>query len=146
MDDRIRRALSRGHLIDITTTGRRTGKPRRIELVFHNFGGHIYISGMPGFPRAWLANLAARAEFTFHLKGAVSADLPARARVITDPAERREVLAQVANAWRRRDIDAMVASSPLVEVEIDGYPSGEDQPASAAGTSSAGGTSASRGA
>jgi deazaflavin-dependent oxidoreductase (nitroreductase family) len=132
MDDRIQRALSCGHLIDITTTGRRTGKPRRIELVFHNFGGRIYISGMPGFPRAWLANLAAHPEFTFHLKGAVSADLPARARVITDPAERREVLAQVANAWRRRDIDAMVASSPLIEVEIAGYDGRQGQSANAA--------------
>jgi deazaflavin-dependent oxidoreductase (nitroreductase family) len=118
MDDRIRRALSRGHLIDITTTGRQSGEPRRVELVFHNFGGRIYISGMPGFPRSWLANLQAHPEFTFHLKGAVSADLPARARVITDPAERREVLAQVAQAWHRKDVDVMVESSPLVEVEI----------------------------
>jgi deazaflavin-dependent oxidoreductase (nitroreductase family) len=118
MDDRIQRALSRGHTIDITTTGRRSGKPRRVELVFHNFGGRIFISGMPGFPRAWLANLHAHPEFTFHLKGAVSADLPARARVITDPAERREVLSQVARAWRRDDVDVMIDSSPLVEVEI----------------------------
>jgi deazaflavin-dependent oxidoreductase (nitroreductase family) len=118
MDDRIQRTLSRGHTIDITTTGRRSGKPRRVELVFHNFGGRIFISGMPGFPRAWLANLHAHPEFTFHLKGAVAADLPARARVITDQVERREVLAQVARAWRRDDVDVMVESSPLVEVEI----------------------------
>jgi deazaflavin-dependent oxidoreductase (nitroreductase family) len=118
MDDRIQRALSRGHLIDITTIGRQSGKPRRIELVFHNIDGRIYISGMPGFPRAWIANLHAHPEFTFHLKGAVAADLPARARVITDPAERRAVLTRVAAAWRRTDIDRMVESSPLIEVEI----------------------------
>jgi deazaflavin-dependent oxidoreductase (nitroreductase family) len=118
MDDRIQRALSRGHLIDITTTGRQSGKPRRVELVFHNIDGRIYISGMPGFPRSWIANLEAQPEFTFHLKGAVSADLPARARVITDPAERRAVLTRVAAAWRRTDIDRMVESSPLIEVEI----------------------------
>ncbi len=118
MDDRIKRALSRGHVIDITTTGRRSGKPRRIEVVFHNLEGRIYISGMPGFRRAWLANLEAQPEFTFHLKGAVAADLPARARVITDPTERRQVLAGVAQAWRRTDVDVMVESSPLIEVEI----------------------------
>jgi deazaflavin-dependent oxidoreductase (nitroreductase family) len=118
MDDRIRRALSRGHLIDITTTGRQSGKPRRIEIVFHNFDGRIYISGMPGRRRSWLANLEAQPEFTFHLKGAVSADLPARARVITDAAERRAVLAKVAQAWRRDDVDVMVDTSPLIEVEI----------------------------
>jgi deazaflavin-dependent oxidoreductase (nitroreductase family) len=118
LDDRTRRALSRGHLIDITTTGRKSGQPRRIELVFHNFDGRIYISGQPGFRRSWIANLEAQPEFTFHLKGAVSADLPARARVITDPAERREVLTKVAQAWRRSDVDRMVESSPLIEVEI----------------------------
>jgi deazaflavin-dependent oxidoreductase (nitroreductase family) len=118
MDDRTSRALSRGHLIDITTTGRQSGKPRRIELVFHNFDGRIFISGMPGFRRSWIANLEAHPEFTFHLKGAVSVDLPARARVITDPAERRAVLTRVAQAWQRTDIDRMVDSSPLIEVEI----------------------------
>ena len=49
--------LSRGQLIDITTTGRQTGQPRRTELVFHNVGGRILISGRPGFPRGWVANL-----------------------------------------------------------------------------------------
>jgi deazaflavin-dependent oxidoreductase (nitroreductase family) len=118
MDDRIQRALSRGHLIDITTTGRKSGKLRRIEITFHNFDGRIYISGMPGRRRSWLANLEAQPEFTFHLKGAVSADLPARARVITDAPERRAVLAKVAEAWRRDDVDVMVDTSPLIEVEI----------------------------
>ena len=77
MDDRIRRALSRGHLIDLTTTGRKTGQPRRIELVFHAIDGRVYISGMPGFPRSWLANIKANPAVTFHLKGAVQADLAA---------------------------------------------------------------------
>ncbi len=77
LDDRIARALSRGHTIDITTTGRRTGQARRIETVFHNIDGRIVLSGMPG-PRDWYANLLADPHFTFHLKGAVKADLPAR--------------------------------------------------------------------
>src|SRR5256885_13370884 len=89
MDDRISRALSRGHLIDITTVGRRSGKPRRIELVFHNFVGRIYISGLPGFPRSCIAYLNDHPEFTFPLKGAASSDLPVRARPITEPVERR---------------------------------------------------------
>jgi deazaflavin-dependent oxidoreductase (nitroreductase family) len=118
MDDRIKRALSRGHLVDITTTGRKTGEPRRIELVFHNFDGRVYISGMPG-RRSWLANLEADPDFVFHLKGPIKADLRARARVITDPTERRDVLARVAQVWRRTDLDRMSASSPLIEVEFE---------------------------
>jgi len=115
--DRIQNELEHGHTIDITTTGRRSGKPRRIEIVFHNIGGRIYISGIPRpEKRDWLVNLEANPAFTFHLKGRVSADLPAVARVIDDEAERREVLAGVARNWRRKDLDVMVRYSPLIEV------------------------------
>ena len=118
MDDRIKRALSRGHLVDITTTGRKTGEPRRIELVFHNFDGRVYISGMPG-RRSWLANLEADPDFVFHLKGPIKADLPARARVIKAATERRDVLTKVAGVWRRTDLDRMINTSPLIEVEFE---------------------------
>jgi F420H(2)-dependent quinone reductase len=114
-DDRVRRALARGHRIDITTTGRKTGAPRRIELVFHNIDGRIYISGRPGWPRSWIANLRADPHMTFHLKSPVTADLPALGRVITDRAERERVLAPIAAGWGY-DPSVMVASSPLVEV------------------------------
>ena len=121
MDDSIRQALMRGGLIDITTTGRTSGQPRRVEIAFHSIGGCIYISGMPNANRrrSWLANLEADPRFTFHLKHGVSADLPATARVIIDEAERRAVLAYVARAWRRTDLETMVAYSPLIEVTID---------------------------
>ena len=120
MDDTIRRALARGHTIDITTTGRKTGLPRRVEIVFHNFDGRLFISGRPRADRrrSWLANLAAHPAFTFHLKGAVTADLPATARELTDPVQRRSVLSRVARVWNRTDVDTMVAHSPLVEVTI----------------------------
>jgi deazaflavin-dependent oxidoreductase (nitroreductase family) len=116
MDDRIRRALSRGHLIDITTTGRKTGRPRRIEIVFHAIDDRIYLSGLPGFPRSWLANMRTDPRFTFHLKGAVQADLPAVARPIVDEAERRRIFTEIAKVWRRQNVETMVGSSPLVEV------------------------------
>jgi deazaflavin-dependent oxidoreductase (nitroreductase family) len=124
MDDSILRVLAQSGLVDITTTGRRTGQPRRIEIAYHAIGGRIYISGMPRADRkrAWLWNLEADPKFTFHLKGDVATDLPATARVITDEAERREVLEHVARAWKRTDLDAMIAHSPLIEVTIDGRP------------------------
>jgi len=115
VDDRVRRALERGHRIDITTTGRRSGRPRRIELVFHNIGGRIFISGRPGWPRGWIANLRADPRMTFHLKGPVVADLPATARVILDREERERIIPPIAAGWRY-DPALMVASSPLIEV------------------------------
>lgn len=115
LDEGVQRALGRGRTMDITTTGRKSGEPRRIELVFHNVHGRIVISGRPGFPRSWVANLKANPRFTFHLKGAVKADLPATARVVTERAEREELLRPIAAGWGM-NLALMVASAPLVEV------------------------------
>lgn len=117
--------------IDITTVGRRTGLPRRIETVFYRLGDEVYLSGVPA-PRTrdWLANLAAHPEFTFHLKHGVVADLPAAATVIVDPAERRRVLAGIVEEVNRRHgpdspwptavLDEWVAASPLARVSFPG--------------------------
>ena len=116
----IRRVLRHGHTIDITTIGRRSGQPRRIEIVFHSFDGRLYISGLPSRrTRAWLHNLRANPKLTFHLKQLLKADLPATAREITDPAERHDVLTRIARVWRR-DVESMERFSPLIEVTIDG--------------------------
>ena len=118
LDERVRGALEHGKLVDITTIGRRSGEPRRIELVFHNVDERILISGHPGRPRSWLANLRSNPRMTFHLKGEVKADLPATARVITDRAEREELLRPIARLWRI-DHALMVRSAPLIEVVFD---------------------------
>ena len=125
MDDTIRAALEHSGVIDITTTGRRSGKARRIEIFIHSLGGRLVISGMPmpDRTRAWLHNLEADPALTIHLKGPYAvADLPATARVITDPAERRALLTGVAANWNRTDLDVMVEHSPLIEVTVPGYP------------------------
>ena len=119
VDNSIRRALSRGHTIDLTTTGRRTGLARRIELVFHAIDGRVYISGMPGRPRSWMANIRANPRVTFHLKGPVQADLPSTARELTEPVERRRIMEQVARNWNRSDVDRMMVASPLIEIIPD---------------------------
>jgi deazaflavin-dependent oxidoreductase (nitroreductase family) len=132
--DEVRKALTitdtstmEERTIDITTTGRRTGQPRRIEIVFYQLDGEVYLSGIPApTTRNWLANLAAEPRFTFHLKHGVVADLPATAMVITDPAERRRVLALFVEQFNRRRepdsewpeavLDEWVEYSPLAKV------------------------------
>lgn len=124
LDPKICEALSHPMgVIDITTVGRQSGQPRRIEIVFHRINDRIYISGQP-FPnrRAWLGNLDANPHFTLHLKGPVSADIPATARIITDEAERRTTLVPIAKNWKRNDVEVMVEQSPLIEVTLDGQP------------------------
>lgn len=118
----MQRALSRGHLVDLTTYGRRSGLARRIELVFHAIDGRVIVSGMPRRqPRAWLLNVRANPSAILHLKTVVAADLPATAREITDPAERRALMERVAANWGRTDVDGMVEFSPLIELHIEGY-------------------------
>jgi hypothetical protein len=92
--------------------------PRRIEIWFHNLGGRIYISGLPG-RRDWYANLVADPELVFHLKETARVDLPARAILVTDPTERRRVLRDLlAGIGREDDLDTWLAASPIVEVEF----------------------------
>ena len=134
MRDDVRRALAIGRsatieerTIDITTTGRRSGQARRIEICFYRFEDSTYLSGIPG-PRTrdWLANLAAQPNFTFHLKHQVVADLAAVATVITDPAERRRVLVNFVadfnhrhgpdSEWPEAVLEEWVEGSPLAKV------------------------------
>ena len=118
--EQIDAALQGVQTVDITTTGRKSGKPRKLEIVAHNIDGRIYISGIP-FPRrrSWLANLDANPQMTFHLKGKLRAELPATARVIEDESERREILPHIARNWGRKDLETMVEQSPLIEVTFD---------------------------
>ena len=120
MDDNFKQALERDRTIDITTTGRQSGRPRRLEIWFHNLDGRIYITGLPG-RRDWYANIVANPEFTFHLKQTVQADLPGRARPIADEQERRDVLERILERLDRADqLERWVQEAPLVEVELDG--------------------------
>ena len=120
MDDNVKQALERDRTIDITTTGRQSGRPRRLEIWFHNLDGRIYITGLPG-RRDWYANIVANPEFTFHLKQTAQADLPGRARPIVDEQERRDVLARILERLDRADqLERWVQEAPLVGVKLDG--------------------------
>lgn len=119
MNKEFYRDLQRDRVIDITTIGRKTGNPHRIEIAFHYIDKEIYISGMPG-RRDWYANLVANPEFTFHLKQSVQADIPAMASPILAEVSRREILASIVQKWgRQNELESFVQSSPLVEVRLD---------------------------
>jgi deazaflavin-dependent oxidoreductase (nitroreductase family) len=120
MDAQIEQALRTDTLIDITTTGRKSGRQTRVEIVFHYLDGKLYISGLPG-KRDWYANMVANPAFVFHLKQSMQADIPAKATPITDEAMRRQILTKVVAKWNRQaELEAFVQSSPLVEVTLEG--------------------------
>jgi hypothetical protein len=115
----IRDELRRGGVIDMTTTGRTSGATRRIEIVLHNIYGSIYVSGRTG-ARGWIANLSEDPSLTVHLKQGVPADLPATARIITDPDERRPLMEHVVATWGLQSkLDAFLEGAPLIEVMFD---------------------------
>ena len=120
MNERIKQAITQDKVIDITTTGRTSGEPRKIEMWYHVVDGQVYITGLPG-KRDWYANMVAHPRFTFHLKESAQADLPSTARPITDLAERRAVLTRILSKLGRpeSDLPRWEAGSPLVAVTFD---------------------------
>ena len=119
MADDVREILTEGELVDITTTGRKTGEARRIEIRLHVLDGRFYLSGRPGNPRSWLANMAANPEMTIHLKQAIVRDVHLTAAVISDADERRRVFALMLEREARMshvDVDVWAATAPLVEL------------------------------
>lgn len=112
--------LPPSQLIDLTTTGRKTGQPRRIEIVLHNFDDRLYISGKPfaGRTRAWIHNLASDPRLTIHLRQPIAADVPGIARIVVDEAERRTIVARLVQVWRGMDPETMTKHSPLIEVTL----------------------------
>ena len=139
MDPRIEQALAitpasraRERTIDITTTGARTGRPRRIEVWFYRVDGRIYLSTSPA-RRSWYANIVANPDLVFHLKHGVRADLRAVGTPVLDRAEREAVftsiIADLNQPWNpagiRQPVEPLeewLQGSPLVSVE---FPDGD---------------------
>lgn len=92
MDSGVKEAMDRGGIADITTVGRKTGRPRRIEIYFHQFDGDYYLTGRPGRKRDWMANILANPEFTLHLKRSVAADVAVIGESEPDESERARIL------------------------------------------------------
>jgi deazaflavin-dependent oxidoreductase (nitroreductase family) len=109
-------AVRENRTIDISTIGARSGEPRRIETWAWPLDGVIYLTGSPG-RRDWYANLKAHPGFTLHLKRGVTADVSAHARPVEESAERRDVFTRML-ADSGYDLEAWIARSPLVEVEL----------------------------
>ena len=118
LDSKVREALEKDLVIDITTTGRKSGEPRRVEIWFHNLDGVLYITGLPG-ARGWYANILQDPSMTFHLKETTVADLPARATAVAEPAEKRRVMERICTKQGTLDqLEARVSGAPLIRVDL----------------------------
>jgi len=114
--------------VDITTTGARTGRPRRIEIWFYRFDGRWFLSSMPA-RRGWYANLLADPRFVLHVKHGATADLAATAVPVPDPEDRRRILQHFvddlnqphdpARIGRNQHLQDWIDGSPLLEIRFD---------------------------
>lgn len=118
MDDDLIGRLAATRTIEITTTGRRTGRPVRIEIWWFHVEGRFIITGTPG-RRDWLANLRADPRFVVH---ALGRDYRATAEVVTEPAFRRRFFARTDEEvrWYRSqtELDQLIETAPMVEVRL----------------------------
>lgn len=110
--------LASQQTIDLTTTGRRSGRPRRIEIWWFRVDGRFIVTGTPG-RRDWLANIHADPRVVVHVDGH---DLAARAEPIDDLEFRRRVFTRPHTSWysTQAEFDRLVATSPMVEIHLDG--------------------------
>ena len=73
-EDAIRRALAQNQTIDITTTGRRTGRPRKVVLGYLQQGETLFTMAMNGWGAAepaWWLNLQAHPDATVRTRDGV---------------------------------------------------------------------------
>lgn len=109
--------LARHMTIELTTVGRRSGRPSRIEIWWFHVDGRFVITGTPG-ARDWYANVLADPRVTIHVDGH---DLPARAHPVVDQRFRSQVFDSPDTRWystqaqRQRLID----ESPMIEIIFD---------------------------
>lgn len=108
--------LAATRTIDLTTIGRRSGRPSRIEIWWFHVDGRFIISGTPG-RRDWMANLLADPRLTIHT---ADGDFAGTAAVVEDPDFRRRFFTHADVNWYRTqtDLDRLVATAPMVEVTL----------------------------
>lgn len=118
MQSDILAAVEANHIVDISTTGRKSGKIHRHEIWLHTADSQFYLTGKPA-PRDWYANLLAQPHMTVHLKHDVVQDVSAYAMPVTEPAERRALLTKLLHDTPYiENLEAWVTGSPLVRVTV----------------------------
>jgi deazaflavin-dependent oxidoreductase (nitroreductase family) len=110
------RELARYRTIDLTTTGRRSGRPARIEIWWFHVDDRFIITGTPG-RRDWFANVTANPDVTIHTP---LGDHPGTAVIVDDPDFRRRVFTDPEIGWYRTQIelDRLVAEAPMIEIRM----------------------------
>ena len=99
--------------VTLTTTGRKSGKPRNVTIWISTDGRRLFIRSGQGLKREWPQNLLAKPEAKLHLGGK---DIKVKARLVTDPDESRAI-AEFGRKKYGSYIKPSKAGDPLTESE-----------------------------
>ncbi len=96
-DRNILEACEREMEIELTTYGRKSGKPRNVIIWISRDGDRLFIRSGGGMARDWPQNLAADERAVVHVAGM---EVPVRAIHIEDPAVARQITRAVAHKYK----------------------------------------------
>lgn len=102
--------------IELTTYGRRSGSPRRIEIWWFRVDNRFIITGTPG-RRDWLANVGANPQVIVHVDGL---DIEATASIVTERGRRLAVFNQPETRWysSQSQLERLISDAPMIEVHL----------------------------
>ncbi len=108
--------LARSATIDLTTIGRKSGRPRRVEIWWFRIDGRFIVTGTRG-RRDWLANILANPQVVVRVAGR---DIEALAAVVTDEGFRRRVFTRPETRWYStvEELELLVATAPMIELHL----------------------------
>ena len=81
-------AAAREREVQLTTLGRKTGKPRRVTIWIGTDGKRLYIRSGQGMRRHWPQNMLANGEGVVRVG---KTEVKVKPQLVTDPAEARAV-------------------------------------------------------
>ncbi len=97
------KALESSREIDLTVTGRTSGREISIPVWFVREGGKLYLVPVNGSDSDWYKNVLKKPAIRLGVRGA---QLTARATPITDPARVGDILDKFRAKYGARDVEA----------------------------------------
>jgi deazaflavin-dependent oxidoreductase (nitroreductase family) len=99
--------------VQITTYGRKTGRPYRVTVWLSGDNGRLFVRSGGGLGRDWPQNMMAGGRGMLHVGGM---DVPVRARHVTDAAEARAAAGHLVRKYRV-NIERSSGGQPLTPGE-----------------------------
>ncbi len=112
-DQDVLAAVASEREVELTTWGRKSGKPSRVILWIFSEGERVFIRSGGGLSRDWPQNFLARGRAVLHLKGR---DVPVTGQHITDPGLARNVSSMASRKYQA-NVQQSTGDEPLTQGE-----------------------------